>query len=301
MKLALLVILIAVSPALAQNATHNSGVINSQGVEIHYRVFGRGAPLLIINGGPGMSSEGFIPLAKELARGRQTIIFDQRGTGRSSIANPDSENITMDLMVADMEALREHLQVDQWSILGHSFGGMLGAYYTGKFPQRVKALIFSSSGGVDMDLFNYINITGRLTQTQRDSLQYWDQQIASGDTSYHARYRRGIQLAPAYLYRKEFVPTIADRLTQGNMSINTLVFQDLNRISFDCKPQLSTYKGPTLIIQGKEDIVELRTAQRAQQALPQAQIVLLVECGHYGWLDQEQEYFKTINSFLNNI
>ncbi len=248
-----------------------------------------------------MSSEGFIPLAKELANGRQTIIFDQRGTGKSLISNPNNSNITMDLMIEDLENLRRHLGLEQWSILGHSFGGMLAAYYTSKFPHRVANLIFSSSGGVDMDLFNYINITGRLTQLQRDSLQYWDNQIAAGDTSYHARLRRGMQLAPAYVYRKELVPIIANRLTQGNLRVNTLVFQDLRKIEFDCKSQLSSYQGRTLIIQGAEDIIGMRTATRAKDVLPQAQIVLLEECGHYGWLDQKEQYFSTINAFLNQI
>ena len=149
----------------------------------------------------------------------------------------------MDLMIADMEALRKHLKVDNWSILGHSFGGMLAAYYTAKYPQHVSSLVFSSSGGPDLDLFNYIDITGRLTEIQRDSLQYWDRQIAAGDTSYHARFRRGMQLAPAYLFDKKYVPIIADRLTQGNLQINTLVFQDLRRIEFDCKPQLKLFRG----------------------------------------------------------
>jgi proline iminopeptidase len=301
MRIILLLLIILPTGLFAQNTEDHSGYIESNGLRIFYQTFGSGDPLLIINGGPGMSSEGFIPLAKELATDRQTIIFDQRGTGKSSLSNPNNDNITMDLMIEDMENLRNHLQIEQWSMLGHSFGGMLAAYYTSKLPDRVTALIFSSSGGVDMDLFDYISITGRLTQLQRDSLQYRNNQIAGGDTSYHARLRRGVQLAPAYLYHKKYVPVIANRLTQGNLRVNTLVFQDLRKIEFDSKPQLSNYQGKTLIIQGAEDIIGMRTATRAKEVLPQAQIVLLEKCGHYGWLDQKEKYFSTINGFLKQI
>ncbi|MCB0663128.1 MAG: hypothetical protein KDC24_10335, partial [Saprospiraceae bacterium] len=51
---------------------------------ISYKTFGEGKPILIINGGPGMNSNGFQFMAEKIAAlGYQTILFDQRGTGGS--------------------------------------------------------------------------------------------------------------------------------------------------------------------------------------------------------------------------
>ena len=275
------------------------GFVNSHGVEIYFRVYGKGKPLLIINGGPGMSSEGFVPLAKELAKGRRTIIFDQRGTGKSKVEAPSNENISMQLMVADMEAIRKHLEISKWTILGHSFGGMLAAYYASDHPDNVSGLIFSSSGGLDLELFSYLDITSRLSPTETNSLQYWTERFDQGDHSYKVLLGRGRALAPAYLVDKSHVPTIAERLTQINFDINQLVFSDMQAIEFDCKKQLANFRAPTLIIQGEDDIIDKATALRTQEVISHAEVYFLEDCGHYGWLDQRAKYFKKLKKFLN--
>ena len=65
--------------------SQESGTVNSNDEQIHYTTFGTGDPILIINGGPGMSSAGFVGLAKELSKNNRTIIYDQRGTGSSKM------------------------------------------------------------------------------------------------------------------------------------------------------------------------------------------------------------------------
>ena len=65
-------------------------------VKTHYEVYGEGVPILIINGGPGMSSEGFRPLAKELGKEYKAIIYDQRGTSQTQMKNPNENNVTLD-------------------------------------------------------------------------------------------------------------------------------------------------------------------------------------------------------------
>ncbi|MBR9921680.1 MAG: alpha/beta hydrolase [Bacteroidetes bacterium] len=269
--------------------------------KIHLTTFGEGDPILIINGGPGMNSDGFKFLAESLSTNNQTIIYDQRGTGLSVVPNPDAENIRMDSMIQDIETIRAFLEIDKWIVLGHSFGGMLASYYTTHYPERVKGLILSSSGGLDMDLFSTTDIRSSLTETQRDSLSYWSRQIANGDTSYHALYQRGLYLAPAYLYDKSHVPVVAERLTQGNMDINRLVWSDMQRIGFDCKEALRSFQQPVLIIQGKEDIVSVQLAEKAAGVFPNAQLVILEKCSHYGWLDQPKLYFEHIDRFLRAV
>lgn len=273
----------------------------SDGVNIHYKTFGEGQPLLILNGGPGMSSEGFIPLARKLAVDNQAILFDQRGTGQSMMSRLDSSTINMDLMVHDMEALRKHLEIDRWIILGHSFGGMLAAYYTARHPDKVEGIIFSSSGGLDLGLLGYVDIRSRLSESERDSLTYWNRVIAEGDTSYHARLQRGKYLAPAYLYNREHISVISERLTQGNSTINGLIWADLQEIDFDTKDDLRNFDKPVLIIQGKQDIISEETARIAENILTNSKVVLLDRAGHYGWLDREEAYFDEIFLFLKQF
>jgi len=266
---------------------------------IHFETYGKGKDtVLIINGGPGMHSEGFRPLAKEIGKHSFTIIYDQRGTGKSFTKINDNTTITLKRMVSDIEAIRKRLNIENWVIFGHSFGGMLAAYYTTINPTHVKGLILSSSGGVDMELFATLNIQSRLTQNERDSLNYWNSQIANGDITYYARYQRGMYLAPAYLHNKEHINTVAERLTQLNTLINSLVFQNMSKIQFDCKEELKTFNKPVLIIQGEQDIIDRNIALKSHNIFQNSKLVIIKNCAHYGWLEQPKHYYEEINQFL---
>lgn len=272
---------------------------SNDGTPIYFRTFGHGKPMLIINGGPGMNSNGFESLAKKLGENNLTIIYDQRGTGKSVLKNSTKTSVTMDLMASDIEALRKHLKIETWIVLGHSFGGMLGSYYTSLHPEKVEKLILSSSGGIDLELLNETDlIRRRLDKIHRDSLAYWEAKIDKGDTNYKTRLGRGRALAPAYVVNPKFYPILAERLTQGDRELNTLVWQDLNRMHFDCAPKLESFKKPVLIIQGKQDIVPEKLAEKAHKVLENSKVVLLENCSHYGWLDAEISYFEEINRFL---
>ncbi len=266
---------------------------------IHYRTFGEGKPLLVINGGPGMNSNGFEDLAYQLSIDHKVIIYDQRGTGKSIIPQLSTQTITLDLMLSDIEKIREAEAIDKWTILGHSFGGMLACYYASNHPDRLNAMILSSSGGVDMELFNTINIRSNLSPNDYDSLNYWSNRISRGDTSYYARYNRGKHLAPAYLYNQIHVPRIAHRLTQSNMTVNGLVFQNMRAIDFDCKPQLIDFEKPVLIIQGDSDIIPTQISEKSRNLMVNSELIVLENCGHYGWLDRPDVFFEYIFDFLN--
>lgn len=277
-------------------------LIESSGSKLYYRTFGSGAPLLIINGGPGMNSDGFVTLAKALSKNRQTIIYDQRGTGRSTVKKIDTTTITMQLMVQDLENLRKSLGYEKWAILGHSFGGMLASYYATLFPQRITSLILSSSGGIDLGLLSYVGarLQANLSAKEADSLSYWNGQIQLGDTSYYARLQRAKFLAPAYVYNKQNIPIVAERLTRSNSKLNSLVWQNLQRIGFNCSSGLSSFSQPVLIIQGRQDIIEEATARKAEKAFKNATVILLDRCRHYGWLDRPDEYYPAIENFLRD-
>ena len=274
--------------------------ISTDGTAIYYRTFGSGKPLLIINGGPGMNSDGFESLAVSFSQNYRAIIYDQRGTGRSVLNKIDSTTVTMKHMLEDIEGIRKQLGIDTWSILGHSFGGMLASAYAAEYPRHIDKMTLSSSGGIDLGLLNYarVSIDSKLTKADLDSVAYWAAKIEAGDTSHHARLERGRHLAPAYVIDPRFIPIIAERLTQGNGAINQLMWDDLRRIHFDCAEKLKSFDRPVLIIQGREDIIRPETAEAAHKVLQQSRVVYMDHCGHYGWLDNPKVYFEETTAFL---
>lgn len=116
----------------------------SDGVTLYYEQEGSGIPCLFLHGGPGYWSKSFQhftsgTLGKELAM----IYLDQRGCGRSEIASDG--NYSLERMLMDLEELRDHLQIEKWYIMGHSFGGLLATNYAYQYPEHVIGLILSNS------------------------------------------------------------------------------------------------------------------------------------------------------------
>lgn len=292
----LLFLLISTSIGFAQQ----SKIIKTSDAELNYQFFGSGVPVLIINGGPGFSSEGFFPVANRFEKlGYQSILFDQRGTGKSVLPNLNQSTLSMDFMCKDIEDIRIDMGIEKWVVFGHSFGGMLANYYATKHPDRILAMIQSSSGGVDLWLLENAqsNLYSKLNEKEIDSLNYWQARYRETNTMADRRNYSHF-MAKAYVYDKSNESIIAERLMQGDLNVNGMVWSNLIAMDFDCKEGLSTFNKPTLIIQGKNDIIDEEIAIRADSVIQDSELVLLDKCGHYGWLDQEEKYWAAIESFL---
>jgi proline iminopeptidase len=281
-----------------------SGYVDSHQAKIFYRIYGEGKPLLLINGGPGFPSNHFVPLAQELAKNkRQVIIFDQRGTGRSQLPKLDKTTVNMQLMIDDMEALRNHLQLPSWSLMGHSFGGVLAMSYAAKYPDYVDGMILSASGGIDLDFSQYItaNIAVRLSPTQRNLLDYWSKQIRDNkDVDRAIEKRLEVNLA-GYVFYPENRETIIKALTETSQLVpivNDLVWKDLSEQKYDLTDKLKNFQKPVLVIQGRQDFIGESTAIKINQTIPNSKLVFINECGHSIWLDQGEKYFSAIAEFL---
>lgn len=125
--------------ALATDSTFYFTTTDS--VELYVRVAGKGQPCLFVHGGPGSTSNYFeaVDAAPLIEQHMQMIYFDQRGSGRSGSAKNGDYSIAR--MVKDMEEIRSALAIKKWSVMGHSFGGIIITNYAKMYPASVKALM----------------------------------------------------------------------------------------------------------------------------------------------------------------
>src|SRR6185295_11111472 len=120
------------------------GRIEVPGGRIWYRIVGSGTktPLLVLHGGPGMSSAYLSPLAA-LADERPVIFYDQLGAGRSDRPT-DSTLWTVDRFVQEIPRIRQALGLREVHLYGHSWGTILAVEYLLTQPQGVRSVILSS-------------------------------------------------------------------------------------------------------------------------------------------------------------
>jgi len=79
---------------------------------LYYKSFGKGEKIVLLSGGPGISSDQLLDIAVRLSDKFNCILFDQRGTGLSKAQPFDSTTINIDNSIADLELLRLKLKVE---------------------------------------------------------------------------------------------------------------------------------------------------------------------------------------------
>lgn len=125
------------------------GLLEHDGQSLYWETSGSpaGEPALFLHGGPGGGLGSGYRRNYDPERFR-VIGLDQRGCGRSRPL-ADRGNLatnTMDHLVADLEALRVHLDVDAWWVCGVSFGTTLALTYATRHPERVRGLVLGAVG-----------------------------------------------------------------------------------------------------------------------------------------------------------
>jgi proline iminopeptidase len=98
-----------------------------------------GRPILFLHGGPGSGSQ---VLHRTLFDPKRDHVFliDQRGAGRSHPYLSCEANTTPHL-IADLECVRAHFEIEKWMIVGGSWGSTLALAYAERFPEQVTALV----------------------------------------------------------------------------------------------------------------------------------------------------------------
>jgi proline iminopeptidase len=272
--------------------------------EIYYEECGnpKGKPALFVHGGPGAgagkdSRRFFDPKRYRI------VLFDQRGCGRSRPSASLTDNTTWHL-VADMEALREHLGIERWLVFGGSWGSTLALAYAQTHPTRVTELVLRG-------IFMLRQAELRWFYQQGASVLFpdrWEQYLAPiprterGDliAAYYRRLTsddRAVALAAAkawsvweastsfLLTNKQNVRKWAeDEFAIAVASIECHYF--VHRGFFDNEEQLlrgvdKIRNIPTVIVQGRYDVVcPMMTAWDLHRAWPEARFQIVGDAGH---------------------
>ena len=98
-----------------------------------------GIPVLFVHGGPGSGTSPNQRRFFDPERYR-IVLFDQRGSGRSTPHGELTDNTTP-LLIADMEALRDELGIETWLVFGGSWGSTLALAYAEAHPEHCRGLV----------------------------------------------------------------------------------------------------------------------------------------------------------------
>src|SRR5215207_1214246 len=123
----------------------SDSILLSNGI-LYYEIKGEGLPILLLSGGPGLSSNQLITLRDSLSQKYKCILFDQRGTGQSHTFPVDSTTINLSQSVQDISSLLKRLKMSSVTIVGHSWGAMLAVNFAIAHPTQINKLVLIGSG-----------------------------------------------------------------------------------------------------------------------------------------------------------
>ena len=294
------------------------GLVDANGVMIYYMSVGRGAPLLIVHGGPGASHDYFLPNLYLLARHNRLIFIDERGSGKSPKLD-DPKLYTTENMADDVEAVREALNLGKISLLGHSYGGVLAQAYALKYQQNLSHLIlastFSSTREMNAVLAREKNAMPeakrkRLEELEKAGLydkgEAWEHgrypseyaTLAWGDGYFPFLY--GARPDPNYDPQAQNTGTswVLYREIWGSDG-EFVISGNLKRVEYVDK--LATIKVPTLIIAGDHDECDPAQSKEMNSKIPGSKLVIVPNAGHMTFEDQPAFFIKAVSEFVNDV
>lgn len=271
---------------------------------LHFEEVGNpeGKPVVFLHGGPG---GGTVPFYRQFFNPDRwrVVLFDQRGCGKSTPHAELTDNTTWDL-VDDIERLRSHLNIDQWTVFGGSWGSTLALAYAQTYPQHCAGLIlrgifmlrpkeirwFYQEGASyifpdawehylapipkeerhDLVAAYYKRLTSPDAQTRQQAARAWA--IWEASTSYLIQNPQTIERFGNDVFADAFARI------ECHYFINGGFFEPADRLL----QNVSTIRHiPTVIVQGRYDVVcPMTSAWELHRAWPESELVIVANAGH---------------------
>ncbi len=263
---------------------------------------------MVVHGGPDFDHEYLLPELDRLADECRLVYYDQRGRGRS-YSGEGARDITLGSEIEDLDAIRRELQLGSIAVLGHSWGALVAMEYALALPATVSHLILISPAPASPDDATTLraSLQAQRSAEQLDAMAALraDPDFRRGDVDADAAYYR-IHFATA-LRRAELVDNVVGRLRRSfsndgivaARAIEEHLYEQTWRApDYDLLARLAQLRVPTLIIHGATDLIPLAVARHIADAIPDARLEVLSDCGHFAYLEQPQPTFRAITGFL---
>lgn len=249
----------------------------------------------LIHGGPGADHTSFKPTLSPLSQKMQLVYFDHRGQGRS--ARGAKETYTLDNNVEDMEALRQHLGLDQIVVIGASYGGMVALTYASRYPKNVSHLIAI----VTVPDYRFLERAKAIlaewgTEEQKAIAQrLWDGNFENEEQL--REYFNVMRSRYSITFDPDSPPKAWDRAILSPDAIN-VAFGGFLR-TYDVRGELHKITAPTLVIGARHDwICPPEFSEEIASAIPNADLRIFENSGHSIRADEPEALLDAIAGFI---
>lgn len=267
--------------------------VRTNDIETHYERRGDGPPIVFVHGAV-VDARQWDPQMEALSDSYTTVAYDVRGHGRTG--GSARERYSLDLFVADLDALVDALDLDRPVLCGLSLGGCIAQAYATTHPERISGLV--------------------LADTFTPSAWRWPERLQ------WAMLRATVPLARLFGYpRVERTMVRLRELVQGSdvsgdygaierlhrdgPTMSTAEFAKVIRALLSVPRtdiDLATIRVPTLVAYGEHEIgFVVRHAGAMAAAIPDARVRVVEGGAHASNLDAPEAFTAMLREFLAEV
>jgi pimeloyl-ACP methyl ester carboxylesterase len=267
---------------------------NLEDVSLWYEEAGHGEPVLLVPPSWWPAATWNVGVVLVLSKRYRTIIFDCRGTGRSS---KPKDGYTVQQFAEDGIALLAHLGISRCHLVGFALGGQIVQAMAIARPDLVATLTMAAAGPGSKTL------SGGPRDLSPDAAREIREMGFERYIKTHIN-NDGMAFNPSfYRAHRDLADVLADALWSGQSTVEQFGYHEKARLTWDALAKASEVKVPTLILCGADDDVNRRgstpvgTARRLGELVPGAELGLIPGVRHMTFWDGDGA-LKALQDFL---
>jgi pimeloyl-ACP methyl ester carboxylesterase len=277
-------ILLGAGSSMAQQNVKDvaMGRIKVNGVELYYEKHGQGPHLVLIEG-LGVATWLWEKQVPEFAKHFTTIIFDNRGAGKSD--KPPGP-YTIDMMADDLASLLDSLQVAKTHVLGVSMGGFIAQSFALRYPDKVERLVLvaTSAGGPD-----HVPMSPEVLAAMFAS---------EGQPRELLRRKLALAYSEEFMQSGDLEHLIDLRLAEPQPQ-HAYLAQATAGASFNLSDKAQNIRAPCLILAATGDrLVPVANAHNLSKKIPHSQLRIFEGYGHQFFVEIPDEFNREVIAFL---
>jgi pimeloyl-ACP methyl ester carboxylesterase len=271
-----------------------------RGIELYYDEHGSGDPLLCIMGF-ATDSTGWLLQVPAFAERYRTIVFDNRGVGRS--AKPTGA-YTIHEMADDAVALLDHLKIERAHVLGLSMGGMIAQELVLRHPKRVRGLVLAATfpePDVDTESQRTVLFTqmgGTITDAGEMKIDF-----TAMNPFLFFQHLLPLVFSPSFIQTE--LPKLMELFSgalQYGFSIEAIMGQMQAIMAHKATDRLGTITAPTLVLVGDADrLISPANSDVLAKSIPGAKLVRIPGGSHGFNIETPDVFNRAVLDFLGTV
>lgn len=276
------------------------GLKEINGTQLFISEVGKGEPLIIIHGGPGLNQEYFKPHLDPLTKKFKLVYYDQRACGQSTVPLPDS--LSLAFFIDDIEAIRKSLGVEKVNLLAHSWGAMLAVNYGIKYPQHVEKMILSNPIALNLE---YQAASMKMLQSKTTKQDSIDRATIIASEAFKTKQVSSVEALMKIVFRASFndrakIDALDIHLPANYFAATNALYQGLGKDlqSYDYYENIKAFSFPVLVLAGKADNIPQEAIERTANNVSRSTFIMFKQSGHFPFIEEQTLFVKQITRFL---